>query len=65
MVAVPPCRSIIDFFEGQHGVDVRQMWGMTEITPMGTVGGLKGTLGVLGREDVVRLKLKQVRGDRC
>lgn len=55
-------RSIIDFFEGQHGVDVRQMWGMTEITPMGTVGGLKGTLGVLGREDVVRLKLKQGRG---
>ncbi len=53
-------RSIIEYYEGDHGVEVRQLWGMTEITPAGTLGALKGTMAHLGREEVTRLKLKQV-----
>lgn len=34
-------RVLIDFFEMKHGVEVRQLWGMTELSPCGTVGALK------------------------
>lgn len=55
-------RRIIDFFEERHGVEVRQLWGMTELSPCGTVGAVKGTLaGSLDREGIVALKLKQGR----
>ncbi|KAL4431736.1 hypothetical protein ABPG77_002952 [Micractinium sp. CCAP 211/92] len=53
-------RRIIDFFEGQ-GVEVRQMWGMTELCPIGSLGGIKGSLAGIGSEERVQLKLKQGR----
>ncbi|KFM25875.1 Medium-chain-fatty-acid-CoA ligase [Auxenochlorella protothecoides] len=31
-------RKLLDFFGDRHGIDVRQMWGMTETSPMGTFG---------------------------
>ena len=47
--AARPCSRIIDFFEGQ-GVEVRQMWGMTELCPIGSLGGIKvGQSGVHDR----------------
>ncbi|GAB4814048.1 hypothetical protein N2152v2_001094 [Parachlorella kessleri] len=55
-------RSIIEYYRDEHSVDVRQLWGMTEMTPAGTMGALKGTLAHLDQEAVTRLKLKQGRG---
>lgn len=54
-------RTVIDFFECKHGVEVRHLWGMTELSPAGTVGALKGTMGPLDREAVVQAKLRQGR----
>lgn len=54
-------RRLIDFFEAQHGVEVRQAWGMTELSPIGTVGAVKGSTAHLGREALTQLKLKQGR----
>ncbi|EFN53923.1 hypothetical protein CHLNCDRAFT_48981 [Chlorella variabilis] len=48
-------RRIIEFFEGQ-GVEVRQLWGMTELSPAGTA-----SLTGLDGEGLVQLKLKQGR----
>lgn len=54
-------RHLIEFFEGQHGVEVLQLWGMTELSPLGTLGAIKGSLQHLNQEDRIRLKLKQGR----
>lgn len=55
-------RRIIEFFEDKHRVEVRQLWGMTELSPCGTIGAIKGTLaGKITREEEIKLKLKQGR----
>ena len=28
-------------FEEEHGITVRHLWGMTETSPIGTIGGFK------------------------
>ncbi|GIL83977.1 hypothetical protein Vretifemale_12710 [Volvox reticuliferus] len=33
--------SMLEAFEIKHGVEVRHLWGMTELTPLGTVGNPK------------------------
>ncbi|GLI60112.1 hypothetical protein VaNZ11_002160 [Volvox africanus] len=33
--------SMLEAFEVKHGVEVRHLWGMTELTPLGTVGNPK------------------------
>ena len=38
--AVPP--SLIEAFCAAHGIDVRQGWGMTEMSPLGTTAALQG-----------------------
>ena len=49
------CRRIIDVLEGEHGVEVRQLWGMTELSPCGTLGAIKASdAGQLTRCDVRR-----------
>ncbi|PSC71890.1 long-chain-fatty-acid-ligase [Micractinium conductrix] len=53
-------RRIIDFFEEQ-GLEVRCPWGMTELAPIGTISGVKGSRQGLGHEALVQLKLKQGR----
>ncbi|KAL4856390.1 Medium-chain-fatty-acid--CoA ligase [Chlorella vulgaris] len=53
-------RRIIEFFDG-HGVEVRQLWGMTELSPAGTIGAVKASMGRLEGEALVQLKLKQGR----
>jgi len=37
--AIP--RQLIERFEKQHGIELRQLWGMTETTPVGTISKLK------------------------
>lgn len=58
--AVP--RSMIREFRDKHDVIVCQGWGMTEMSPVGTVNTLKAGMEDLGGEEYVRLKAKAGRG---
>eukprot|EP00798_Chlamydomonas_sp_ICE-L_P008231 gene8231-1497_t len=49
--AAPP-RSMLEAFEIKHGVEIRHLWGMTELSPLGTLSGFKPAMQ----------HLKQVRG---
>lgn len=60
--AAPP-RAMIEEVEG-YGVDVRHMWGMTEISPVGSLGTPSGAHladGPLSREEIIDLKVSQGR----
>jgi acyl-CoA synthetase (AMP-forming)/AMP-acid ligase II len=56
--ACPP--SMIRAFETQHGVEVLHAWGMTEMSPLGTVSQLKS--GHLARPLEERLAVKNKQG---
>lgn len=58
--AVP--RSMIEAFHERHGVEVRQGWGMTEMSPIGTVNTLKAGLESLDEEQRLDLATKAGRG---
>ena len=58
--AVP--RSMIQAFRDGHGVEVRQGWGMTETSPLGTVNSLKAGLESLSDEQKLDLATKAGRG---
>ncbi len=58
--AVP--RSMIREFRDKHDVVVCQGWGMTEMSPLGTVNTLKYGMQDLDGEDYVKLKAKAGRG---
>lgn len=58
--AVP--RSMIRAFRDQHDVVTCQGWGMTEMSPLGTVNTLKAGMEDLAGEEFVRLKAKAGRG---
>jgi fatty-acyl-CoA synthase len=55
--AVPP--SMVEAFAG-HGIDVRQGWGMTEMSPLGTTATLKAKH--LGLDPDAHLKVKAKQG---
>src|SRR3546814_10101620 len=57
--AVP--RSMIETFEARYGADVFLGWGMTEMSPLGSITQLKGGIGALSREDVLALKPRRGR----
>jgi len=57
--AVP--RVIVERFERDFGVEVAHGWGMTEMSPMGTVSALKPGMAALPFEERVKYKLKQGR----
>ena len=57
--AVP--RSMIETLEDDYGVEVRQGWGMTEISPVGTIGRLKGSQRDLDRQTLLDFKTSQGR----
>ncbi len=57
--ACPP--SMIRAFELDYGVEVMHGWGMTEMSPIGTVGKLKHSSKDLTREEQFKLKEKQGR----
>jgi acyl-CoA synthetase (AMP-forming)/AMP-acid ligase II len=54
--------SMIRTFEESYGVKVLQGWGMTETSPLGTVGTLRPEMDSLPAEDRYRLHAKQGHG---
>jgi fatty-acyl-CoA synthase len=57
--ACPP--AIIRTFQEQYGVHVLHGWGMTEMSPLGTISGLKGKHANLSHEEKLALTAKQGR----
>jgi len=58
--AVP--RTMIEAFRDSHDVEVRQGWGMTEMSPLGTLNSLKAGLEGLTADEKLDLSTKAGRG---
>jgi len=58
--AVP--RSMIEAFRDQHDVELRQGWGMTEMSPLGVANSLKAGLGEMTPDEQLDLATKAGRG---
>ena len=58
--AVP--RSMIEAFDSLYGVSVMQLWGMTEMSPLGTVGTPCPEVAALGYAEQMDYRIKQGRG---
>jgi fatty-acyl-CoA synthase len=58
--ACPP--SMIRAFQEDYGVKVFHAWGMTEMSPLGTVGTLKASQEKLDRDARLAIQAKQGRG---
>ena len=58
--ACPP--AMITAFNDQYGVEVLHAWGMTEMSPLGTVCTLKNKHVSLAPEEKMKVRLKQGRG---
>ena len=58
--ACPP--SMIRSFQEDYGVRVFHAWGMTEMSPLGTVGTLKSRQAALDKEAQLAVQAKQGRG---
>jgi len=58
--AVP--RAMIQAFRDKHGVELRQGWGMTEMSPVGTVNTVKAGLEDLSPDEKLDLAAKAGRG---
>ncbi len=54
-------RSMIEIFEKKYDVKVFHAWGMTEMSPMGTLGALKAGMDKLPLEKQIDVKVKQGR----
>jgi fatty-acyl-CoA synthase len=57
--ACPP--TIIEKFERNYGVEVSHAWGMTELSPIGTIGSFKSGMEELPWEEKLKIKSKQGR----
>lgn len=57
--ACPP--SMIETFEKKYEVEVMHAWGMTEMSPMGTVGSFKSGMENLSWPEQLKVKSKQGR----
>ena len=53
--------AILTAFERDYGVEVIHAWGMTETSPIGTVGGVPAAMGDLVPAERTRIKLRQGR----
>ena len=58
--ACPP--AMIRSFQDDYNVAVFHAWGMTEMSPLGTVGSLKAKQAALGKEARYAIQAKQGRG---
>ncbi|MBC7506736.1 MAG: long-chain-fatty-acid--CoA ligase [Sandarakinorhabdus sp.] len=58
--AVP--RSMIESFDSQHGVHVMQLWGMTEMSPLGTIGAASPEVSAMPYQQQLDYRVKQGRG---
>ena len=54
-------RALIDAFQQEFGIEVRHAWGMTETSPLGTIGTLKAKHRKRSVDDQLRLQAKQGR----
>lgn len=54
-------RGIVERFRYDHGATVMQGWGMTEMSPLGTIYGLKAGMENLTDEELIDLQCKQGR----
>jgi fatty-acyl-CoA synthase len=52
-------RSIVKTFQNDYGVEVVHAWGMTEMSPLGTVCTIKPDYAVLGGEERLDVQAKQ------
>ena len=52
-------RSLMEGFRNDFGVWITHAWGMTETTPLGSLGGIKPHLQNLPAEEELRYRLKQ------
>ncbi len=57
--AVP--RSMIEAFDKLHGVRVMQLWGMTEMSPLGTIGNPSPEVAGLSYDEQLMYRVKQGR----
>jgi fatty-acyl-CoA synthase len=57
--ACPP--SMIEAFEKKYEVEVMHAWGMTEMSPVGTIGSFKSGMESLSWPDQLKIKSKQGR----
>lgn len=57
--ACPP--AMIHAFREDFGVDVLHAWGMTEMSPLGTLCTLKNKHAALGADEQMKIRLKQGR----
>lgn len=55
--AVPA--SIIDYFDRKYSIAVLQAWGMTETSPLGSIGRLKSYMQSLSKQEQLAIKTKQ------
>ncbi len=53
--------SMIAAYEDKYGVDVHHAWGMTELSPIGTVGTLLPSMDALSKEERRAIKTTQGR----
>ncbi len=58
--ACPP--AMIKAFQDDYNVGVFHAWGMTEMSPLGTVGSLKAKQAAMGKEARYAVQAKQGRG---
>jgi len=54
-------RMMIEAFEKDYDVQVFHAWGMTELSPLGTLGALKPGMEDLSTDDQIDIKIKQGR----
>jgi len=54
-------RSMIETFEDDYDVQVLHAWGMTEMSPLGTIGNMTKEISQMSRERQVNYKIKQGR----
>ncbi len=53
--------NMIEAFETEYDVQVCHAWGMTETSPIGTIGTLNGVTAQWSRDEQLKLKVKQGR----
>ncbi|NWH09259.1 MAG: long-chain-fatty-acid--CoA ligase [Alphaproteobacteria bacterium] len=54
-------QAIIEKFERNYGVEVMHAWGMTELSPIGTLAMMKPEMAAWPYEELLKVKLKQGR----
>jgi fatty-acyl-CoA synthase len=55
--AVP--RAMLVGFAKRHGVEISHLWGMTEMSPLGTIARVRASLGDLDEEQQTNVRLTQ------